>query len=770
MEIYFLRYLVKGDEADALPLKQRIPEIAVFQGKCLKDGFFSNQRGLLQRRSGSHLSEELLLDRILALSAKTDDAADLNLHTPVAVLRRAALGGNTAGPPKAEVLNASQLMELLGRSGKDRFADEEWWSLQALVVPSTNLRIVAVYSRSALGEESLDVVGRSFSAVYALGACDPWQAEERSQSSASSNAAIDIPEALASAAEAKTLAMVQYVQQFHGHFVESLIVEFVSDTSGRAILHGIWKVDMIEGKRSPPESYSACHSPASSTALPSTVSHASFSQSRPASAASTSVECGPPSRPGSASRRAMQTSPQEYAKDLHIQEDEAEDDDIELAIERIRASARSTVASGRPPAAHGRPRPPVAAPPAAPCRPSSHRPRQPANGPDSKRPPSLSASRSAPMRPASVPRPPPSNSYPSRPAGARPQRSGSRPNRPSSAPSSRIGASGTNRSRPASAGPSREPSMTSRRQENTSLHSSFTPAHRNVVSGVQTSQLISRHISEREARPRLLSVLARQMERFREHVPAFAAQRNAVKALLAGKQRTLLEKTKEVEQCREQKLVFQRAYGQQYQLLVHGLQRQIQEAKAVSEDRRRQLEASLQGESDFARKIAGQKGQTEALRSAVDKTISQIEKVQQVVTQTEARAHWEPEEQELPELAKMYRQIEAHLREQKQVQEQVRLSRIHLRESEEALLEQRAYAKYLEDFIRKISAAGGRYVMPPIMRREAHRLLNSAAKLRAAAAREAAEREAIQNQESDVVSPRLNTNALRSTRLEPLTP
>merc|ERR1712014_198971 len=122
-----------------------------------------------------------------------------------------------------------------------------------------------------------------------------------------------------------------------------------------------------------------------------------------------------------------------------------------------------------------------------------------------------------------------------------------------------------------------------------------------------------------------------------------------------------------------------------------------------------------------------------------------IEKVQQAVTQTEARAHWEPEEQD-------------------------RLTRVDLRESEEALLEQRAYAKYLEDFIRKISAAGGRYVMPPIMRREAHRLLNSAAKLRAAAAREAAEREAIQNQEADAVSPRLDKSALRSTSLEPVTP
>lgn len=300
--------------------------------------------------------------------------------------------------------------------------------------------------------------------------------------------------------------------------------------------------------------------------------------------------------------------------------------------------------------------------------------------------------------------------------------------------------------------------MRSQRQEQSSSHpcESFTAAQRNVVSSVQTAQLISRHVSEREARPRLLSVLARQLERFREHMPAFAAQRNAVKALLAARQRELAEKTMEVEYAREQKLAFERAYAQQYQLLVHGLQRQIQEERAVSEDRRLQLEASLQAETDIARKITGQKGQIEALRSAVDKTISHIEKVQQAVLQTEAKAHWEPEEQDLPELAKMLRRVDDGVREQKQVQEQLRLSRVDLRESEEALLEQRAYAKYLEDFIRKISAAGGRYVLPPQMRREGHRLQNAAAKLRAAAAREAAERDAIQNQEAATVSPQMH--------------
>lgn len=270
-------------------------------------------------------------------------------------------------------------------------------------------------------------------------------------------------------------------------------------------------------------------------------------------------------------------------------------------------------------------------------------------------------------------------------------------------------------------------------------------ANARVVHNVQTSQLISRHTSENQARPRILSVLARQLERFREQIPAFAAQRNAVHAYLSAKQRAVAEKVKEVERCQEQKLLVERSHVQQYELLVHGLQRQAEESSLAAEDMRRQLGASFQEESDLSRQIAGQEEQNKGLRAALDKTLSQMEGVQQSVLQIEVKGQnaFDLDEKDLPELAKMYQQMDSSSREQTQVREQMRLTRVQMREDEEALEEQRAYARRLEEFIRRISGGGGRYVLPAPMKREASRLLNVASKLRASAARAAAEREAV---------------------------
>ncbi|CAJ1346310.1 unnamed protein product, partial [Effrenium voratum] len=181
MEVGFWRFLTEPD-ADGLPLKQRIPEVALFRGCSLLAGFYSNQRGLLQKRASC--SKQFLLDRLLALSTKTADARDLCAQTPVAILRHHA---GAPCVPKAQVLSASQLMELLERTERGQapraanglpHLGEEEWSLQSLVLPPSNLRIVSVYSREPNGDESWDVVGQAFTQAYPLSNA-PWQGEVR---------------------------------------------------------------------------------------------------------------------------------------------------------------------------------------------------------------------------------------------------------------------------------------------------------------------------------------------------------------------------------------------------------------------------------------------------------------------------------------------------------------------------------------------------------------------------------------------------------------
>merc|ERR1740130_934420 len=110
MEIGFWRYLYK--ENPGLPLKQRIPEVALFHGQTLQDCYYSNQRGLLQRRTGGEVTREALVQRLHALATKRADRADLGADTPAAILRRPA-SASAGAPPVATVLRAGELMDLL---------------------------------------------------------------------------------------------------------------------------------------------------------------------------------------------------------------------------------------------------------------------------------------------------------------------------------------------------------------------------------------------------------------------------------------------------------------------------------------------------------------------------------------------------------------------------------------------------------------------------------------------------------------------------------
>ncbi|CAE8666384.1 unnamed protein product, partial [Polarella glacialis] len=122
-----------------------------------------------------------------------------------------------------------------------------------------------------------------------------------------------------------------------------------------------------------------------------------------------------------------------------------------------------------------------------------------------------------------------------------------------------------------------------------------------------------------------------------EHIPAFAAQRRAVQAFIAGKQRCLAEKAKEVDRMDEQKSSLHRANDTQYDLLMQGLRIQIEEAKAKSSERRCQLEESLQEEQELSRHLAGQEQSNKALRASLDRTILQMEEVQASILQLEAK-------------------------------------------------------------------------------------------------------------------------------------
>ncbi|CAE8609954.1 unnamed protein product, partial [Polarella glacialis] len=109
------------------------------------------------------------------------------------------------------------------------------------------------------------------------------------------------------------------------------------------------------------------------------------------------------------------------------------------------------------------------------------------------------------------------------------------------------------------------------------------------------------------------------------------------------------------------------------------------EAKAKSSERRCQLEESLQEEQELSRHLAGQEQSNKALRASLDRTILQMEEVQASILQLEAKTQLgaDLDDRDLPELAKMYRQIELLERQRAQAREQGRITRVHLREGDE---------------------------------------------------------------------------------------
>lgn len=724
MEIRFWQYLTKEPtDLDALPLKQRIPEVALFRGCSLQAGFFSNQRGLLQKRDGRQFTKQFLLDRLLALSAKTAEATDLCAQTPVAILRRHAAG--VAGPPKAHVLNASQLMELLERTERGfvpdcpalpHLEDDEEWSLQSLIVPPTNLRVVSVYSREN-GEECFDLVGQPFSQVYPLDGKDP---SPGSSSSFNSMRSVFIPDAFASQVEAKSKHLVAYVQRFHGRGLGSLISEFIPDDSGKAVLHGFWKVDMLEGKTMM-YTASGLDSPMPSTAVPSvaesnhtsrpTSASLSAAQSRPVSATSKEAELvssprsAPPEARASnqgnqgsvavnAARKVMSIS-----EELHIQEDYSEDNELEEAIERIRASEPYTRRAAR----CGRTAPQVSAPKMATSE----------FDPASARDGGLGAGAKQSPQPASQS----TSSFDD--IQARTAALSSRI-RPRSA-EQRSYAAGSQSSRPSSA-------RSVRSRANWSVQS--TPA-RSVVGNIRCDQLISRHLPEREARSRMISVLARQLERLRDHIPAFAQQWQTVEAFISLCQQRVADKAKEVEAQEEEIRVLQKLHARQYDLLDQGLQRQVEEAKSAWKARRRHVEACKQEEYELHSKVVSQEQRTKALKTTLEKTWRQMEDMQQSVSRSravlEARANgdWSADLDESTMCCKS-RQMAEEMQRHMEVRQELNSQRNQVQAATEVLGQQRVYSSRLEDFVRKISGGGGRYVLPLPLKREAQRLMKAA--------------------------------------------
>lgn len=254
-EITFWSNLVKDG---TLCLKQRIPEVAVVDHGRITSWLYSTPRGLLMARPGP-ASFDAVLARFMNVASKRIQGT-VQASTPVAILRRLSQGlieqRNVPQDAPAQVfvaivLSAGELTALIGRL-KRGLDNSEVFSLQSIVQPADDVRIISVYSCDGLGEEMSDIFGRPFEPMYPLhtSTVSIPSAEEVADDRCAS-----IPPQRYAAVESKTLSVVRYVSRFHKKPLNGLICEFVVDQQEHLVLHGFWSCSFFAAGAMDPSSF-----------------------------------------------------------------------------------------------------------------------------------------------------------------------------------------------------------------------------------------------------------------------------------------------------------------------------------------------------------------------------------------------------------------------------------------------------------------------------------------------------------------------------------
>lgn len=239
---------------------------------------------------------------------------------------------------------------------------------------------------------------------------------------------------------------------------------------------------------------------------------------------------------------------------------------------------------------------------------------------------------------------------------------------------------------------------------------------------LHSGQLVSRHEPERVLNPRLISILGRQLERYREMVPMWIAQRQALRCVVARNQHALQEKVREVEDLVDAKSRAERSYQHKYEVVLKGLHQESERAEARSRATTQELERCLEEEREMTQVLQEEEAKNQRLRETLDQTTKQLSKVRQNIHNCEELlSEWGQE-------SSPNNVVQTLLHErQRAVREEILLV-------QEQLRRQRSQSMRMEDFVKLVSAGGGcKHSIDASQTNEATRLLNAATKLRAMA-------------------------------------
>ncbi|CAD7969304.1 unnamed protein product [Amoebophrya sp. A120] len=245
LEVEFWKFLA----GDTVSLKQKIPDVAIFTKRFHFEGHYhSTKTGLLAKKPNATVDS--FLARVLDIAQERHTAKNqpFGSHTPAAILRKVApVAGakDKEGCPVAVILTSSELSQIIQQIKNKSFDDCDVFSIQAIVEPFEDQRIVSVYSCDLMGEERSDIFGRTFQKVYPIEQGKPI--EIQTPQDVAMDKCEQIFPARRALVESKTLALVRYARRFYEIALDGFIAEWLVDKNDQLVLHGFWSATVYKG-------------------------------------------------------------------------------------------------------------------------------------------------------------------------------------------------------------------------------------------------------------------------------------------------------------------------------------------------------------------------------------------------------------------------------------------------------------------------------------------------------------------------------------------
>lgn len=254
---------------------------------------------------------------------------------------------------------------------------------------------------------------------------------------------------------------------------------------------------------------------------------------------------------------------------------------------------------------------------------------------------------------------------------------------------------------------------------------------RSTSGHIYSQQLFSRFQLERDVHPRMLSTLARQLERYRDNLLVWRQQEAVASTVAERFAQELHARDVEVDRWKIERIRVDTEFNAQHDTLVRGLNSEIDKTRVAIDNTETQLEESLQQESQATQEYREQQELARKLHTTLAKTMAQLDEQQaQLEQQRQCAADWELKTKRVPEHARMRERIE----EMRLEKEKIDAEKLAVEASIVAMQDDsshfRVYTSRLEDFVQRCVVGSTRLPPNSAKRREASRLLRDASRIR----------------------------------------